>query len=92
MYEVIELNHSVSNIALRANREMVVSMLRAQMRNHIADRIAQISTTEHPQDFGTTFRCEVIVADQNEFFKRVREEALRLQPFLFTGGVNEQVA
>lgn len=78
MIEKIGCQAQVSNLALKTRRIDMINMVAQDMTMKIAQQIGQMKTTEERHEFHTTFRCNVIVADPEDFWRAVNDEAKKL--------------
>lgn len=78
MIERLNCTAEVSHLAMYSSRDRMIDMVRVSLTNKIARQIAMMKTTEQRGEFHTTFGCNVIVADPEDYWKAVHEEARRL--------------
>lgn len=77
MRETLHMCLSISNVQAH-NPTMIQCMVHDKMRYAIADKIASIATVETQHEFHKEYRCRVIVADHDDYWRDVREAAERL--------------
>lgn len=78
MIEKIGCHAQVSNLALNTRRIDMINMVAQDMTMKIAQQIGQMKMTEERHEFHTTFRCNVIIADPEDFWRAVNDEAIKL--------------
>jgi hypothetical protein len=77
MRETLQMCVSVSNIQA-CDPVMMEHVVHDKIRRSIADKIASVATVETQHEFHTEYRCRVIVADHDDYWRDVKEAAERL--------------
>ena len=77
MRETLQMCLSVSNIEAH-NPHMIGNLVHDKLRYAIADKIAGIATVETQHEFHKEYRCRVIVADYDDYWRDVIEAAERM--------------
>lgn len=77
MRETLQMQVSISNMQTN-DSEMIKRMVHDKLRYAIADKIVGIATKETQLEFHKEYRCRVIVADYEDYWRDVKEAAERL--------------
>ena len=77
MKETLNMCVSLSNMQTH-DPQMVAYTVHSKIRHSIADKIASIATKETRHEFHTEYRCRVIVADSDDYWRDVKEAVERL--------------
>jgi hypothetical protein len=80
MREVLNMCVSISSMEAMEARDpkMIEYLVHDKIRRGIADKVASVATVETKYEFHTEYRCRVIVADHDDYWRDVREAAERL--------------
>jgi hypothetical protein len=78
MREVLALKMSLSNLEVKADENLVESLVRSRMRQGIADKIAEIGVQETQHSYHREYKCYLIVADYDDYWRDVERAAERL--------------
>lgn len=76
MRETLSMCVSISNMEAH-NPKMIEYMVHDKIRRSIADKIADVTTVETQHEFHKEYRCRVIVADHDDYWRDVKEAAER---------------
>jgi superfamily II helicase len=76
MRETLQMCVSISN--MQACDPVMKHVVHDKIRRSIADKIASIATVETQHEFHKEYRCRVIVADHDDYWRDVSEAAERL--------------
>lgn len=74
MREVLNMCVSVSNMQL-SDPVMIEHVVRDKIRRGIADKVASVATVETQYEFHKEYRCRVIVADHDDYWRDVHQAA-----------------
>ena len=77
MRELLNMCVSVSNMHL-SDPVMIEHFVHDKIRRGIADKVASVATVETQHEFHTEYRCRVIVADYDDYWRDVKEAAERM--------------
>ena len=77
MKEELSMCVSISNIQTH-DQKMIDCLVHDKMRHGIADKIAGIATVETQHEFHREYRCRVIVADYDAYWRDVNRAAEQL--------------
>ena len=76
MRETLQMCVSISNT--QVGLESIKYLVHDKIRYAIADKIASVATVETQHEFHKEYRCRVIVADHDDYWRDVSEAAERL--------------
>lgn len=77
MRETLQMSLSISNMDTH-NSSLIDNLVHQKLRKSIADKIAGIATKEIQHEFHKEYRCSVIVADYDDYWRDVEEAAQKL--------------
>lgn len=77
MRETLNMCVSVSNIQA-FDHDWAEHVVHDKIRRGIADKVASVATVETKYEFHTEYRCRVIVADHDDYWRDVKEAAERM--------------
>lgn len=77
MRETLQMCVSVSNIEANS-LHMIGNLVHDKLRHAIADKIALLATVVTQHEYHKEYRCRVIVADYDDYWRDVKEAAERM--------------
>jgi hypothetical protein len=77
MREVLNMCVSISSMEAR-DPKMIEYLVHDKIRYAIAEKIVGVATVATEYDFHKEYRCRVIVADHDDYWRDVKEAAERL--------------
>ena len=77
MRETLHMQLSISNIETHDSK-MLQHLVHDKLRYAIADKIVGMATKETQCEFHREYRCRVIVADYEDYWRDVKEAAEKL--------------